>query len=87
MHVAFDEAGMDRCSLRVDDPICPESQCDRRGVPQCDNAAAVDGNRPIFNDAAGVIHGDDIAVADDEIDALWQSILHFSTFAYVTGPP
>ncbi len=69
VQVAVDEPGMDGGAGGIDRPIGLVAGGDRRVRADRHDPPAADGDRAVGEDPAFVVHRDDVAVADQEIDA------------------
>ena len=69
VRVALDEAGMHDRAARVDDAVGPVLLEDRRRRADGHDVTAVDRDGAVGVDVAVVVHRQDVAVRDDEIDA------------------
>ena len=67
VHVAFDEARVDRCAFGVDLSRSAEAGADLRVGTECKDAAAGNGDRAVLDVATLIVHRDEIAVADYKV--------------------
>ena len=74
MHVAFDEARMNRRALGIDDARGRVASGESAAVAHVDDPSLVDGDRAVLDDAALIIHGDDIGIGDEQLDLLLAPI-------------